>query len=59
MEALERAQERNKLMKVELDQARVEKQFMMEYTACTKKHNLLLKKTVEQLKDPENLKKYA
>ena len=31
---------------------------MMEYNRCQKRHNLLLKKTVETLKDPENIRRY-
>ena len=46
-------------MGLELEEARKEKAFMMEYNICTKKENLRLKKTVEQLKDPENIMRYA
>jgi hypothetical protein len=46
-------------MRLELEEARKEKVFMMEYNLCTKKENLRLKKTVEQLKDPENIMRYA
>jgi hypothetical protein len=59
MRALEKAQDQNKEMRKELDEARKEKAFMMEYTVCTKKENLRLKKTVEQLKDPDNIMRYA
>jgi murein L,D-transpeptidase YcbB/YkuD len=59
MRALERAQVQNKDMRKELEEARKEKAFMMEYTVCTKKENLRLKKTVEQLKDPDNIMRYA
>jgi hypothetical protein len=59
MRALEKAQDQNKDMRKELDEARKEKAFMMEYTVCTKKENLRLKKTVEQLKDPDNIMRYA
>jgi hypothetical protein len=47
MKALEKAQGYNKEMRKELEEARKEKAFMMEFTACTKKENLRLKKTVE------------
>lgn len=59
MKALERAQASNKEMRKELEEALKEKAFMMEYTVCTKRENLRLKKTVEQLKDPENIMRYA
>jgi hypothetical protein len=59
MKALEKAQDNNKEMRLELEEARKEKAFMMEYNVCTKRENLRLKKTVEQLKDPENIIRYA
>ncbi len=33
--------------------------FLKEFMRMTKKKNLTLKKTIEQLKDPENMRKYA
>jgi hypothetical protein len=36
-----------------------ENEYILEYAKCTKRKNMLLEKTVVQLKDPENLKKYA
>jgi hypothetical protein len=58
MKALEKARKANQQMRIELDQVKTEKQYMLEYNKCTKRHNLLLKKTVESLKDPENIKRY-
>jgi hypothetical protein len=58
MKALERARKANHEMRLELDQTKTEKTYMMEYNRCQKRHNLLLKKTVETLKDPENIRRY-
>jgi hypothetical protein len=33
--------------------------FLKEFMRMTKKKNLTLKKTIEQLKDPENMRKFA
>lgn len=59
MKALEKEQVRGKNMKIELEEARKEKQYMLEYTAATKRENLRLKKTIETLKDPDNIMRYA
>ena len=58
MKALEKARKANQQMRIELDQVKTEKQYMLEYNKCTKRHNLLLKKTIDALKDPENIKRY-
>lgn len=52
MKALEKARKVNHEMRLELDQARTEKNYMLEYNKCQKRHNLLLKKTVDTLKNP-------
>ena len=58
MKALEKARKANHEMKLELDKTKTEKTYMMEYNRCQKRHNLLLKKTVETLKDPDNMRRY-
>ena len=58
MKALEKARKTNHEMRLELDQIRTEKNYMLEYNRCQKRHNLLLKRTVESLKNPENIKRY-
>lgn len=58
MKALEKARKANHEMRLELDQLHTEKNYMLEYSKCQKRHNLLLKKTVDSLKNPENIKKY-
>jgi hypothetical protein len=58
MKALEKARKANHEMKLELDKTKTEKSYMMEYNRCQKRHNLLLKKTVETLKDPDNMRRY-
>jgi hypothetical protein len=58
MKALERARKANHEMRLELDKTKTEKTYMMEYNKCQKRHNLLLKKTVDTLKNPENIRRY-
>jgi len=58
MKALERARKANHEMRLEVDQLRTEKGYMLEYNKCQKRHNLLLKKTVDSLKNPEIIKRY-
>jgi hypothetical protein len=58
MKALERGRRANHEMRLELDKTKTEKNYMMEYNRCQKRHNLMLKKTVETLKKPENIRRY-
>ena len=58
MKALEKARKANMDMRIELDQVKTEKSYMLEYNRCEKRKNLILKKTVDQLKDPENIRRY-
>ena len=58
MKALEKARNANTKMRKELDKVKTEKNYMLEYNICEKRKNLVLKKTVDQLKDPENIRRY-
>lgn len=57
--SLEELKETNAQLKREMDVLATENMYMKEYTHCTKRQNMKLEKTIVQLKDPENLRKYA
>ena len=50
---------KNKKLLLRMEELEKENVYMKEFMRATKKKNLTLKKTIEQLKDPENMKKYA
>lgn len=49
----------NKKFLIRMEELEKENVFLKEFMRATKRKNLTLKKTIEQLKDPENMKKYA
>lgn len=57
--SLENMKQSNQQLKKEVDLLTQENEFMKEYTQCTKRQNLRLEKTIETLKHPENLRRYA
>ena len=58
-DTLDEVKIQNKELKTRIEQGEREREFLLGLTRTTKRQNFMLKRTIEQLKDPENLRKYA